>query len=665
MKTSLIKRIENFDFPHDNPILSCIEEAVSNSIQSIILSGKKMGHINIQIEQTRDLSNEKDSESETSAKLFNKLFNEHFYVESITIEDNGIGFNDTNFSMFSTLDTTDKVQFGCKGIGRLLYLKVADEVEITSTYKDNGQTYKRKFKFNREWDNIDDFTNYQDFKSESIESEVESTKLTFIPIKAEYREETLYLDALKQHLITYFFSLLLKMNAKNKQLTFSFCIITDGESQKEEFNIIDIINEMHIEQVQVDNVTIYHCKHKNKPKHKVNNNKIYYCGGFRVVETIPVPNFTKKTFFDKEKREYYYSGYVISQDLDKCVESNRFGWKKDKNSKKTVNRIKENVEKAIKEYLSEILKDLENDKEKRIKEVLKQHPIYDYLYESIHKHTDLDDDEKTIESNIYKLHVEERNRRRNNLSIAIKNTNEFDQIYSGQLASIKESAMVDLAEYFNYRKNILDTIDKMIERGLHSKKSYETIVHELIYPQRTSNVPADMHNLWFLDEKYVAYRDVYSDEKMKKILSEKFPNHDLDNELHINKEPDLFMFFTPLGFDPENKKEKYNTVAIELKGIDRDYKEKLAGLDQLNERIEIINQIDQINESWYYLITEFDDPFTHALTRHRGFLKLFSSSGTYYNYNQYLKAHIYILSYSGLVKDSKMRHDLFFKILGL
>ena len=51
-----------------------------------------------------------------------------------TVSDNGIGFNRDNLLSLRKFDSTRKATIGGKGVGRLLWLKVADGAGITSTY---------------------------------------------------------------------------------------------------------------------------------------------------------------------------------------------------------------------------------------------------------------------------------------------------------------------------------------------------------------------------------------------------------------------------------------------------------------------------------------------------------------------------------------------------
>ncbi|MCK4441714.1 MAG: ATP-binding protein, partial [Sulfurovaceae bacterium] len=57
------------------------------------------------------------------------------YIDSIVVEDNGDGFDEKNTKSFREYRSTYKKHLGCKGIGRFLFLKVFDKVEIESLDK--------------------------------------------------------------------------------------------------------------------------------------------------------------------------------------------------------------------------------------------------------------------------------------------------------------------------------------------------------------------------------------------------------------------------------------------------------------------------------------------------------------------------------------------------
>jgi len=56
-------------------------------------------------------------------------------LESIEIIDNGEGFTQKNINAFKEYKNRNKVELGCKGVGRFLYLKVFENVVITSLDK--------------------------------------------------------------------------------------------------------------------------------------------------------------------------------------------------------------------------------------------------------------------------------------------------------------------------------------------------------------------------------------------------------------------------------------------------------------------------------------------------------------------------------------------------
>ncbi len=63
------------------------------------------------------------------------------------IIDEGIGFNNDNLQSFETLDSEHKIDKGCRGVGRLLWLKVFKSVEIVSYFKQGKDVIKRVFTF--------------------------------------------------------------------------------------------------------------------------------------------------------------------------------------------------------------------------------------------------------------------------------------------------------------------------------------------------------------------------------------------------------------------------------------------------------------------------------------------------------------------------------------
>ena len=63
------------------------------------------------------------------------------------ITDNGIGFNPDNMTSFRTSDSMKKKNIGGKGVGRLLWLKVAEKISISSIYQGKNEKMLIRFDF--------------------------------------------------------------------------------------------------------------------------------------------------------------------------------------------------------------------------------------------------------------------------------------------------------------------------------------------------------------------------------------------------------------------------------------------------------------------------------------------------------------------------------------
>ena len=109
-------------------------EAIINSIQAIEDAQEQNGVISIRL--IRDEAAPLFESDKGSAD-----------ITGFEIVDNGIGFDDNNYSAFSISDTTYKADRGGKGIGRFVWLVAFDEVEIKSIFRSGESWKERTFKF--------------------------------------------------------------------------------------------------------------------------------------------------------------------------------------------------------------------------------------------------------------------------------------------------------------------------------------------------------------------------------------------------------------------------------------------------------------------------------------------------------------------------------------
>src|SRR5262245_26317556 len=132
LKSDFVGRVNRLPLrPSDKSALTPVMEAVSNSIHAVTErfgdDAGKRGRVDVTV--VRDI--EDDDEP----------------IIGFDIEDNGVGFTAENYRSFLTPDSRHKERRGGKGVGRLAWLKVFEQVEVDSVYNDHGTLYRRHFQF--------------------------------------------------------------------------------------------------------------------------------------------------------------------------------------------------------------------------------------------------------------------------------------------------------------------------------------------------------------------------------------------------------------------------------------------------------------------------------------------------------------------------------------
>ncbi|MBF6340660.1 sensor histidine kinase [Nocardia abscessus] len=128
LTTSLAGRVRNTSLPKSHSLLPLLE-AIVNGLQAIdarFASDVSDGRLRVTIE--RSDQGEFDLGLGGAGRAQKPIV-------GFVIEDNGIGFTPDNIASFETLDSDHKSSLGCRGVGRLLWLKAFDKVAVRSTYE--------------------------------------------------------------------------------------------------------------------------------------------------------------------------------------------------------------------------------------------------------------------------------------------------------------------------------------------------------------------------------------------------------------------------------------------------------------------------------------------------------------------------------------------------
>jgi len=178
MDTNLAGRLRNTSLPYSHG-LAPLFEAVVNSIHAMDEAGLSTSEGRIVVEIVRD--------SQSSLELQDKRPGPDAVpnIISFKVSDNGIGFNELNMKSFMTLDSEHKADIGGRGVGRLLWLKAFDSVNVSSTFaNEEGEYESRTFLFDRSSGVSNDHV------KPAPETESSSTTVQLNNFKSRYREAT-------------------------------------------------------------------------------------------------------------------------------------------------------------------------------------------------------------------------------------------------------------------------------------------------------------------------------------------------------------------------------------------------------------------------------------------------------------------------------------------
>jgi len=359
------------------------------------------------------------------------------YIDSISIGDNGDGFNDINTKSFQEYRTQHKKDLGCKGIGRFLYLKVFDEVNIKSLDKEI------KFVIDK------------DIQVTTTESKLEKTAVTFLKPKKKFVVDyDKFYNDLKEYFIAYFKLL------KDKNISVIFNIY-ENSSKKFEVKSDDIPS--------FTNKKIRVGTHEFSLDYIINDDTIqitdgYYCAGGRVV--------IKNSHLDSNKKLKLFKDikivYLLSSDyLDNNVNETRDDFTilpKRKNSDDLFHNLSWNeIQTELKNQIKIIAKDNGIDIEKIAKEnrlkALKEAPFLAYYLQK----NENNDDYETLKKYAEKMLKEDKQFIRDN-------SDKMDDTYQEKLAIITQS---ELAEYIYDRQKKINMLKKLtnenaIEKEIHN-----------------------------------------------------------------------------------------------------------------------------------------------------------------------------------------------------
>jgi len=546
---------------------------------------------------------------------FEDVKKEEKVLEAIEIIDNGEGFIDKNVKAFKEYKTKNKINLGCKGVGRFLFLKLFERVEIESLDK------KIEFVVNKD---IEAITQNKMIKKTIVKLLKPKNKIV---VNFENLQEKL-----KEHFIAYF-----KLLQDEGRVVKISIFENDNLIFEIKSNEIPNFNSIKFKIKNHDFILSYVFNDKNLP------NEGYYCAGKRVVK--------KNSELENNKKLKLYKQFNIlflleSKYLDENVKSDTRDdftiYPKRRNDDLFSNISWEDIKNELKIQIQNIAKangiDIEKIAKENIEKAINKAP---YLGFYINENDDFLDSEELI--NNAKKRLEE------DKIILRTNRDKIDKADFYKKLSIV--TQTELAEYIFDREKVIERL-----KSLTDEKSLEKEIHDLFMKRKTMDDKQDYrrNHLWLFDDRFMTYDKVFSDKQIKEIFPKLSENLD---------RPDLLSIIS----NTYEKNKMTDIVVIELKRPD----EKItpAGAEEqlldyasyINENFEDENRKIRI---WTYAFLKFDKATERRLIS-KGYNRVFTNTEYPLYYRPYPNENTIInfIDYKTLAYDAELRNKTFLKIL--
>jgi hypothetical protein len=678
MNTNLHGRLRNTSLPVNQGLL-CLFEAVINSIHSIDERNANPEHGEIRIEVIRIPQTAlilEDGKSKRGAPPLED-------ITGFKITDNGVGFNSPNMTSFETLDSEYKANKGCRGVGRLLWLKAFKKIVVSSAFTDEtGSLQHRTFCFTPEY-------GVDKAKLEAAESgALPKTCVHLDGFSKRYSENSAktaktIASSLLEHCLWYF----VREGGAPKIWV---------EDDHEQISLDDLYDEYMFASATKQNIEVkgqgFELTHIKLKAGSAKQHSIAWCAAGRLISeemiTGKIPGLYGR--IKDPLGDFVYTCYITSPFLDQHVRPERIGFDikeiSDELFSETEISLKD-IRSAVLESVSIQLRDYLQENRKAGRERVEYYashkaPRYRPILARIAEdklNIDPEIPDKELEILLHK-HLSEIEGSLLSEGHEIMNFGKEESAaqYRVRLASylnkVDDLKKSDLANYVFHRKVILDILQKAIERGADGKYAREELIHELIMPMRktSSEIWLDNCNLWLIDER-LAFHDFLASDKPLSAMP----------ILHSEetKEPDicaLNVFDEPILVADGKNLPLASIVVVEIKRPMRDDAAAGEGKDPVEQALSYLDRIrkgDTTTASGRQIPRSEEIPgfcyaicdITPTIERRCKLLGLTVTADHlgYFGYNPNFKAYIEVVSFDRLVNAARERNRAFFDKLGL
>lgn len=574
-------------------------------------------------------------------------------IISYDIEDDGDGFTKENINSFLTYMSEHKLKLGCRGVGRITWLKVFKNVIIESYTKSQNIVFQ-----------FDDEFSSSRIKPEETNNKITKTIIKFRDVRNDFflpGKKDLRTDAdlnLIRHIIEEKFLIKLTLlNSSSKQFNIKIYDNKGNSTESISNNNIKSLKQKKFCIIDNRNKKIDFCIYYSFYIDEKQKNSSYLCANGRTVEKIPEKiSFTKlpdnkssiilvtSPFFDehvKDERD--------SLDIAQSENTLNYGLSRD--------IINNKLEYEIENILIEEFPRLEEDNKRNRTELMQDYPFLAKQFRE--DKSKIVNKEKML--TIAKRKFEQEKEETSNKFKELLEQNDLDsKEFYRAMDEVTSMAARELAEYVVYRQQIISAL----ERTNINNEKREKILHNLFMKMGTQSSNETLYdsNLWLFDDKFMTYVYAASNKTIKKI-KEYVGNDNIESKKTRGRlRPDMAVFFS------RNTKDsgKIDAIIIEFKACGAKYFDKSTAISELRRNAYALREeVKNIDNIWCYAITKFDDELIRELIS-ADFESVFTNyekNQVFRNYFKNVNAHCYFISLDALISDAKVRNNIFLDII--
>jgi hypothetical protein len=645
-----------------------VVEMIVNAIQSIDETGRRDGKVSIRVLRS--------SQPELDGSLPD--------ASNFEIEDNGIGFTDAHRNSFDTLYTDLKIEEGGKGFGRFTGLKYFEDLHVQSVYRDGSGFKVRNFSMGKDNDII------VHEKVAVSEKQASGTVITLSTLK-KGRSFDKKLPTIARNLVERLLPYFITQDYVCPEIVLSE---QDGSGAIRLNDFVSnelsaVIREIGGEQKtftlnasDTDEEFLVRVFKLYAPRNQ--KSRIGLVAHKREVSGSAIhkyiPEFEDE-FYEKDsrgdidrERNYIIKAYVFSPYLDRNVSLERGGFEFQMEGDLILGISQAEIERDAAAIAKDVMgADITLRQEKKRERVQSYVDDEAPWHKAILDKIDLsgmpyNPTNEQIETRLQKEKFAQEIEIKRDVTKLLAESN-FENVKESVLevvSKISGTSKNDLIHYIALRRKILDIFGKSLEVDDAGAYSSEGVVHDIIFPRKGDTEITSFvdHNLWIVDERLNFTTYVSSDVPLDGKNTER---------------PDLLVYNKRILFRGDN--EASNPITIfEFKKPQRDDFVNLSSQeDPVQQIVRYVNSIRDgkyktpegrkmlvaENTPFYgYVVCDLTPKVEAWLEREKDFKPMPDRLG-WFQWMVNINLYVEVISWDKMLKDAKMRNQIFFQKLGI